>query len=277
MATEKQHPILSQKQSDTDSMGAVRFLLRQFALDFQSMLPAQVVSFDRAKNLVRVKPIIMFVDIRDRTIPRSELIDINALSLGAGKYHISFPIAPGDLGWIWASDRDISLFKQSLNEQAPPTDRLHRFEDGMFIPDMFRNYTINGEDSGAMVIQSTNGATRISIRQDNIKITAPVEVRIDVPLTRMTNDVQIDGNLTVNKNATVKLNAQVNGGIAAMGTAPGSTVSSFSGGFKMVSGGFEIEPGQTVSLPTETTVNGKQVDGHVHGGIVIGGDDTEPF
>lgn len=276
MATEKQHPILAQKQSDTDPMGAFRFLLRQFALDFQNMLPAQVVKFDRKANLVRVKPLIMFVDIRDRTIPRNELIDINALSLGAGNYHISFPIAPGDLGWIYASDRDISLFKQSLNEQAPPTDRLHRFEDGLFIPDVFRKYTINAEDEGAMVIQSTNSDTRISIRQDNIKITAPVKVLVDVPLAQFTKDVIIDGELlvkkdtTVNGNTTILLNTTVGGGLAALGTAPGAVSSS-------VSGGFRVAPGFFCDLPTETTVAGKTVDGHTHGGVVKGGDNTDPF
>ncbi|XAO36863.1 hypothetical protein WP1_224 [Pseudomonas phage WP1] len=37
-----------------------------------------------------------------------------------------------------------------------------------------------------MVIQSTNGATRISIRGDNIKITAPSNVTVDTPQANFT-------------------------------------------------------------------------------------------
>ena len=253
-----QTPALSQKPSDISSdTAAMRFILRQFALDFQNMLPAQVVSYDRNANLVRVKPIIMFVDIRDKTIPRQELIDINALSLGAGGYHVSLPMNEGDLGWIHASDRDISLFKQTLSEQAPPTDRLHRFEDGLFVPDAFRNYTINAEDAGAMVIQSTNGATRISIRQDNIKITAPVKVLVDVPLTEFTKDVNINGDLHVNGNTLTDKTTTSTGGM-------------------MANGGFTSANGQACTLPASTTVAGKQVNLHVHRENGAG-NNTDPF
>jgi hypothetical protein len=253
MAESQQNPILAQKPSDTTSdTAAFRYILERFAIDFEVMIPAVVVSFDRTRNVARVKPQIMFVGQRDQLIPRNELIDICVLSLGGGGYHISFPLKPGSNGWIYASDRDISLWKQTLTEQYPPTDRFHKFADGLFVPDVFSKYVMNAEDSDAMVIQSTDGATRISIRSDNIKITAPSKVLVDVPLAEFSKDVKIDGNLTVEQSTTLQ-------------------------GPTAANGGFGAASGKPCDLPTETTVAGKRVDHHVHGGVQPGNANTNQF
>ncbi len=250
---EELRPVVSADPSDArDLRSALAFMLRQHELRSNQLLPAEVISFDRAKNVATVRPLIMWVDVKDNLIRRNSIANVPVLSLGGGGFHISFPLAPGDLGWIYAADRDLSLFKEKLKESAPNTGRTHRFEDSMFVPDVFRKYTIAGEDSGAMVLQSTSSATRISIRQDNIKITAPAQVQIDTPTTIITGDVQIQKNLTVTQNATVTGATAVNGGFTAAG-------------------------GKPCTLPATTTVNGKTVDGHQHGGVQTGGSSTNPF
>ncbi|MNZ27639.1 hypothetical protein D3C78_448590 [compost metagenome] len=103
------------------------------------------------------------------------------------------------------------------------------FSDSIFIPDVFRQYTINGEDAGAMVIQSTDGASRISIRADNIKITTPLKVTLDTPTTELTGDLTVGGNTTM------------------VGT---------------------LDVTGVTTLPATTTVAGKAVNGHNHGGAV---------
>jgi hypothetical protein len=206
------NPLISATSSDKQRMGGALDLLFQnnkFRTD--GLIPAEVIQFDRARNLATVRPLIMWVDVQDGTHPRHELVDINVISLGAGDFHISFPIKQGDLGWIHASDRDLSQFKATLAQAKPNSGRAKKFEDGWFIPDVFRQYTIAGEDANAMVIQSTNSATRISIRGDNIKITAPVGVTVDTPLATFTGDVVVQKNITGNQNLTIAATATVAG------------------------------------------------------------------
>lgn len=183
---------------------ALLSMLRQFEIRSDQLLPATVISYDRTANVATVQPLIMLVTVGGDTIQRHPLTQVPALSLGAGGFHIGFPIAPGDLGWIFAADRDMSLFKQSLAQSAPNSTRLHSFADGMFIPDVFRKYVINAEDADAMVVQTTDGTTRVSIRNDGtIKITAPTSITIDAPTAHFTGDVVIDKNLTVEQNANI--------------------------------------------------------------------------
>lgn len=216
-----QSPLVANNSSDKKRLAsALSLLLRRFNLNNNQMLPAQVVGFDRAENRVTLQPLIMWVDVDNQTHSRPQLASIPALSLGGGGFHISFPLKEGDLGWIYAADRDLSLYLQSLAETRPNTGRCHRFEDGMFIPDVLRQYTIDGEDAEAMVIQSTDGATKISIRSDNIKISATTALVVDTPLTTFTGDVVMDKTLTVTTDVKVA-------GISVIGhghqsTSPGS-------------------------------------------------------
>lgn len=193
-----EQPLLSGSAQDkTGSLAAIKALLRKLIVFDDNMLPAEVEQYDRAKNIATVRPLISWIDSSMKPRKRQALANIPVISLGAGGFHISFPIAQGDIGWILAADRDISQFMQALKAASPQTGRLHVFEDGLFIPDVFRKYVINGEDSGAMVIQSTDGSTRVSIRPDNIKLTAPTMVTIDAPNTQITGNLQVAGNTTL--------------------------------------------------------------------------------
>jgi hypothetical protein len=233
---EQLYPLTASSSSDKKRMlGAMDLMLRGQALRTDGLIPAEVIQFDRKNNIATVRPLIMWVDVQDQAVPRVEFADISVISLGAGGFHISFPVKPGDIGWIMASDRDLSQFKATLREAKPNTGRHQKFEDGWFIPDVFRNYLINAEDADAMVIQSVDSLTRISIRHDNIKITAPVKVTVDTPLTEFTGDVKIDKKLqvvdtvTMNKDAVIAIDAKV-AGISVIGhghisSAPGTRTS----------------------------------------------------
>lgn len=200
MAQEK---ILAQRPTDNKSLAAALDAINQKTTSEQdNLLPAIIISYDRITNLAIVKPLIQVVMVNQGIKSRKPLARIHVLSIGAGGFHINFPVKPGDLGWIFAADRDISKFRESLKESTPATSRMHTFSDGMWIPDVFRQYKIKGEDSNAMVIQSTDGSTCISIRGDNIKITAPSKVVIDTPETTFTGNVTIQKNLTTSGNNT---------------------------------------------------------------------------
>lgn len=229
-------PLVKSPGDDQSLASTMRFIQRAIEMDMENCLPCRVMDYDRAANRATVRPAIMSTV---RSTESTDLIrknrvaipDIPVLSLGAGGFHISFPVKRGDLGWIYACDRDISLFLQSLTEQPAGLDGAsHKFSDAIFIPDVFSKYTINEEDEGALVIQSTSSATRISVREDNIKITAPVKVQLDTPLTEILHDLTVSGNTILEQNLSV--------------TGPATT------------------------LPQATTVGGAVVYGHDHGGVV---------
>lgn len=190
--------------ADSETLtAAMDFVLRMFKVELDQLLPARVVAFDRDLGRVNVKPVIHWVDMNDQAHSRPAINNVPVFTFGAGNMHINFPINEGDLGWIFACDRDISLFKQSMKEGAPNTGRLHSFSDAVFFPDVMRQYTINAEDSDALVIQTTDATTRISVKPGQVKVTAPTQFIVDSPSTTFTGAVQIAETLTVAKDANI--------------------------------------------------------------------------
>jgi hypothetical protein len=154
-----------------DAAGTLRFIMQKFLQGVDTMLPARVVAYDRETNRARVQPLIAMLTTDGRAQTRAQVASVPVLQLGGGGFVISFPIQTGDLGWIKAADRDISLFLQSYNESPPNTNRLHTFEDGWFIPDtMMRQVEIQSGDENSLTIQSLDGSTRIVMGNGSIDI-----------------------------------------------------------------------------------------------------------
>lgn len=152
--------------------GTLRFAFYKLLQNVNGMLPAQVISVNQTRTRVTVQILIAVVSTTGAQISRPQIASVPVFTLGGGDLFLSFPLNPGDLGWICANDRDISLFLQTYNETAPNTGRVKNFADGVFIPDIMRNYTINSEDSASAVLSSRDGATRIAIHPTGVKITA---------------------------------------------------------------------------------------------------------
>jgi hypothetical protein len=239
-------PLLASTSSDKQRMlGALMAAFRGHELTSDQLLPAMVSSYDRTNNTAIIQPLIQWVDVNNGLHTRNLLSNISVLSMGGGGFHINFPLKKGDLGWIVASDRDISLFKQSLGITPPNSGRLHTFEDGWFVPDVFRQYTIDGADSAAMVIQSTDSLTRISISNGVVNITAPTSVTVTTPQTTFTGNVTVNQNLTVDQNSTIQHALTVAGATG-------------------LNGGLTAAGGHACTLPAETTVGGTDVATHGH-------------
>lgn len=150
--------------ADEDSLiGAFRHILGKFLQGVDDMLPAQVISYDRTTNRAVVQPLVMLLTTDNKTVQRPAVASVPVIQYGGGGFVVSAPIKAGNLGWIKANDRDISLFLQSFNNSSPNTVRKHSFSDAVFIPDVMTGYTIDGEDTNNLVIQSLDGSTKISV------------------------------------------------------------------------------------------------------------------
>lgn len=191
--------------------GTLQFVYKKLAQGTDGMLPAKVINYDRDSNRVSVQLLINLITTDGSQVPRPQLASIPVLLLGGGDYFISFPIDTGNLGWVMANDRDISLFLQSYAQSPPNTNRIKSFSDAIFIPDIMTGYTINPSDANNMVIQNNAGTVKISLSSTQINISAPLKVNIDCPL--------------VTVNPTIPGLFAVNGSITASGTiTPGIPV-----------------------------------------------------
>ncbi len=193
-------PSKNPANSSGDMSGGMREILAKFLQSsIDDMLPAKIVTYDRAKNRATVKPMIALVTTNGDNISRNQLASIPVLNIGGGGVILSFNLSPGDLGWIKASDRDIADFLKRYSESVPSTKRIHDFNNGLFIPDVMTGYTIDEEDEGNAVLQTLDGTVRVSLFPDKLKLTAPVvEVNATTSHTITAPTINIVGSLTNN-------------------------------------------------------------------------------
>lgn len=183
--------------ADLDSLeGAFRAILTKFLQNVDDCLPAVVIAVAESRNRVTVQPQVMVGTTDQRKVSRAQVASVPILNMGAGGFVLSFPVKAGDFGWIKASDRDISLFLQSLGEDTPNTRRMHSFQDGVFIPHAMRAWTLNPADADRVVLQSTDGVTRIALGADTVEITTSGVVKVTAPTVHMTGDLNVDGSVT---------------------------------------------------------------------------------
>jgi len=200
-------PSLNPVNNDTLT-GVLRQVLGKAFQNTDGMLPAQVVAYQAPTGSsgarVQVQPLITMLDTNGNQIPRGQIASVPVLTIGGGGFVINVPVQPGDLGWIVANDRDISLFLQSYAMSPPNTYRVKDFADSIFIPSSLKGYSIAPGDAGALTIQSTDGSIKIGIYSDKIVLQAPtveVDGSLSVAGLTITSDgttPNIQGNLFVN-------------------------------------------------------------------------------
>lgn len=152
--------------------GGIAAAIKSYFLnEFEGMLPAKVVSYDDATNRAEIQPVVMMGTTDGGKVSRARVAGIPVYRFGGGGFFMRFPIKAGDLGWLKACDRDISLiFQRGGGEDWPNTTRMHRFSDAMFFPDTFKEWAISGENADAAVWQSMDGTRCISLDEGMIKL-----------------------------------------------------------------------------------------------------------
>ena len=166
-------PVSSASSHDLGNRNNIAATLDQIIDKFiqgkvDNSLPAIVISFDDVANIVKVQPLIKILKT-DGTLVSRGTLNIPVFNFGTGKMSLRFKLSEGDLGWIQANDRDISLFLQSLSEEAPNTLRQHDFSDAIFYPDAMKgmSFTANA------IMSNEAGTIKTEWFDDKIVHTAP--------------------------------------------------------------------------------------------------------
>lgn len=161
---------MSKEAREEDLTGLLENLRDNIFLTLEKKLPAIVESVSDDRTRVKVRPLIAIVAEAGETLQRDSIEGIPVFQMGAGNLLISFPVEPGDLGWIEANDRDISLFLQSYAQSDPGTFRKHSFSDAVFYPDVMTGFQVAEEDAGAVVIQNRDGSVKVAVDQSEVRV-----------------------------------------------------------------------------------------------------------
>lgn len=171
-----------------DQSGLIDFFLQKNAADIQKVIPAKIISYDRNLNRATIQILTLFLTSTGQKLQMKSIPNIPVLTLAGGGFVLSFPVQAEQIGFLLASDRDISLLKQNLTSYTPATNRQHQYEDSIFIPLNLNGFTVNEADANALLISSLDGATKLSIQNNLITMTAA--------------NVVINGNTIVNGTLT---------------------------------------------------------------------------
>jgi len=183
--------------------GLLNFTYKKYLQQTDSALPAKVVSYDPQTNYAQIQPMIMIVGTDGTTQPRGNIAKVPVLMLGAGSFFIRVPVKSGDLGWIIANDRDISLFLKDYTMNPPNTNRIKNFSDCFFIPHLMKDYTVAEEDFNNLVIQNLDGSVKISLGENTITLKA--------------DTINIEGELIVSDRVIAETDFASGGNITAVG------------------------------------------------------------
>ena len=201
-----------------------------------------------SRTKVDVRPLIKIVAKDGVSMERAIIEGLPVFTAGAGGGNggkfISFPVTVGDIGWLDACDRDISLFLQSYENVEPPSSRMHSFSDARFVPDIMTNITVSDEDATAMVIQTRDGSVKIAVDNDEIRIK-----NNDASVVMGVDSIDVS-------TSTVEINITAD---SVTGVAPG--------GFDL--NGFTIAADGSAESPVSLTspsvmADGKELAGHNH-------------
>lgn len=237
---------LDKKTTGAQDLGAsLSAAITQALMQVEGMLPAKVVKVDRTTGRVSVQPMIQMGDTGGNKITRAIVPNIPIMTMGAGGIFASFPVQIDDLGFVFAADRDTSLFHQSQGGMDwPNTERIHHFGDGGFLPLKLFNFSIaGGVLADGFSLQTDDGGTFVTLKAGEVQITA-TKVKI-------VGDIEHTGDALQTGNTTRVGDTNTTGSF------------SMGGGSATITGDLN-----TVGAITN---NGKDIgSGHAHSGVVPG-------
>lgn len=109
----------------------------------------KIVSFNGTKKTARVQLLFKSVYPDGTLVSYPVLVDCPVFTLQGGLGAVEFPIAANDQCLVMFSDRNIDMWFQTGNENAPPNARCHDLADGVVLVGInalnstLQNYVVN--------------------------------------------------------------------------------------------------------------------------------------
>lgn len=171
----------------------INMAIKKAIKEMQTCIPA-IVKEVKGRDKVVVSPAVQQTSADWETLRWADIL-LPIYTPTGGKGIFSLPVSAGDTGWIIAGDMDPSLFMQDPTKPARQNvfDR-HAYQYGFFLPCKMKDFGIDQNDDGGIVIK--NGDTKIVIKENEIKIVSNNTLKINaksVSIDSEGNSITIDG------------------------------------------------------------------------------------
>ena len=260
----------------TADFNAISFVVRQMLARMDTMKLVEVVKVTagtgdgvvKKAGTVDVKPLVSQIDGNGNPVPHGTVHGIPWARQQGGKNAVVVDPEVGDIGYVIASDRDISVVKKTGKAGNPGSRRLYSIADGVYVggvlavaPEQYLVFTADGcrlvtKDAGSIVFSKDDGVKLVDKTGNEVTMTAEgITLKPSGALP-----VKVQGNLIVTGNLQLGgvIKSEVGGAFAGTIETTG-----------LVKGG-------TVEGTSDVTAAGKSLAGHIHNGVVPGGGNSGP-
>lgn len=229
----------------------------------ETMIPCSVTAVNDARTFVTVQPLIKIVTADGTYKSRGEIPHLQVMTLGGGGFCLTFPIKVGNLGWIEASDRDLSIFYQEYAEVIPGSRRMHSFSDARFIPDVMTGFTLSSDDTTGVCLQNIGGTIKVVVDTSEVRIINGDNVSVTATASEINAKVSTSSIDMTASELTATVGSSTVDMTSSEITATSTTISL--NGFTIDSSGNWTTPsGSTSSDGDVTTSSGISLDDHTH-------------
>lgn len=218
-------------------------------------LPGIIVSYNKNTKRAVVRPAINIELTDNTTVQQSSIVNVPVVWPGGGGFTLLAPLPPGTPVVLHFSQRGIVQFKEVFAEANPGSNFFSK-ADAMIVPGFGNINGVTPAKDDGLCLQSENGVNFVSI-EDGI-VTVETDGDVNVNCDKLTGTVAATAEIACPE-VTITGNLTVTGTIDALSIATaGATMSA---------------AGAIVGSSIETDA-GIDLDGHVHGEVETGLDDT---
>jgi hypothetical protein len=131
--------------------------------DVHTAIPAKVVRYDAAKQLVDVQPLVKLAheDEEGNRVAASLPVVCNCPVAypGGGGFTVTFPLNVGDLGMLVFTESSLDKWQERGDEVDPTFDHRFSLADGFFIPGVRPSSKPRQTNPGTAIIVGQDGGT----------------------------------------------------------------------------------------------------------------------
>ena len=208
---------------------AVPQAIEQRLLRVHTSIPGIVQSYNSSTRRAKIQTAIkMFNNETRRFVSRAPLVDVPVHTPSAGDYILHTHLKKHDAGQVLFSERGMTVFKQNLVESNSDRMGFHSEKDAVYFPGYGPAEGFVAIDDSGIAIQHKDGTKytllnddkiehkwngkfitidddkiriefssgeHIVLNMSEIKITSSLEVEIEAPITIITGNLRVNGNI----------------------------------------------------------------------------------
>lgn len=159
---------------DDSTVTVFREILDARAAEIHTALPAKVLTYDAAKQIASVQPMVQDVfydtagNLKTRSFP---VLSVPVAFIRGGGYFVSVPLAAGDTGMLVFSELPIDRWRSSGQESHPVNARRHGVGNAVFYPGVRpRAQALNEDGVDDHLVLGKEGGAQVHVKADQVNL-----------------------------------------------------------------------------------------------------------